>query len=175
MKRKTLLTAFLTLILLSGVISGSGSAEAHDTDRWNDHGRHKGWDRHDDDRNDWSRGRGYSYDYNDRYSAYPIVRINLSPWDRADISRRMEREYWEKCRTVAGQRYHNCGSSYSGHGMSYRTGSKLPPQAVVWNVPRSVTPYLPRATHGTRYVWVDRDILLITSDGGIVLDSVRIR
>lgn len=185
MNRTPFLTAALVLTILTSSLATTTQALAHD-DRWQDNRHHderyngRG---HDDDRGWDDRGRGRDrnnswprqvYDYNDSYSTQNIVRINISPWDRKDLSREIDREYWEKCRTVAGQRYYNC-SNYSGHGMSYRIGQKLPPQAVAWNVPRNALTYLPRASHGTRYIWVDRDILLISSNSGIILDAVRVR
>ena len=182
MNRTILLTAAFALTVLTSGLAPTGHALAHDNDRWQDSrhdDRYDGRDHDDRGRNDRGRDRNDSwprqvYNYNDTYSPQNIVRINISPWDRKDLSREIDREYWEKCRTVAGQRFYNC-TNYSGHGMSYRIGQKLPPQAVAWNIPRNALTYLPRASHGTRYIWVDRDILLISTNSGIILDAVRVR
>lgn len=149
----------LTLFLLALTVSGGiSAAAAHESNRHEDtHYRI------------WTR----PYDRQP-----PRYDISLTPWDRQTVSALMEKEFYQRCRQ--NQRDHrewnsrsNCNRN-SGHGMAYRVGNRLPPQTIAWSVPRSVRPYLPRPASGTQYLWVNRDILLVASNSGMVLDAIRV-
>lgn len=116
----------------------------------------------DDDRdyryyNQWNNP-GYRYNY---------TRINLSPREESRVRRDLQRYYFDKCGSTNWRNAHGCQPV--GYRNGWRIGEPLPPHAVVWPLPYSVYYNLPAPGYGTRYAWVDRDILLL-SDRGTILD-----
>ena len=165
------MTRLRSLILTASVLfitaSGGAAAFAHDNDRshynssynnnshYNNNGqRHGSYHQH------GKPNKGYDRDYN-------YWSVNLSQYERRDLSRQLDEAYRYQCRNVARNRYYNCGRSEP-----IQIGRKLPPSAVNWNIPGHIAKRLPRSHPDTRYVWVDRDILLVSRWDGTVLDRV---
>lgn len=169
-----------TLALIAGGTLFGTQSHAHDNDRsWEnggpDYTHHSRYDheRHDYDRNDYDRNDYDRRDYHSRYDRHKDYwRINLSSREKERIGWKLEDAYEKRCSTVASRRYYGClppGRSYE-----HRVGNRLSPHVVTWAVPYNVKSMLPSPRYGTRYVWADRDILLVSNDTGVVLDVVRL-
>lgn len=163
----------LTCTALTAVLAGTSGAQADDRNRggWSDpHYPAYNYNQsyHNDHDRDWDDHRGYDdrYDHRSDYR-YNYWNVSLSPWEREEATRRLYDAYNDKCGTRAGRSYYNCRSP-----QAYQIGRRLPSNIVFWNVPGNVSARLPRPQHGTQYIWVDRDILLISYGDRTVLDRV---
>lgn len=136
----------LTTLLLS--VAASAPADAHERAEKQHH------------RPEVSRSWSNRHDGDHQY------RIWLSGYQESRIQRELRASYFNKCRNR-----HGCTSS-SNWGRRYQIGYPLPPHAVVWRMPNTVHRYLPPPAYGTRYVWVDRELLLISDRTGTILDIV---
>lgn len=158
----------------------------HDSLAKNDHGKYKGyekqyhreyrgsdkhdsWDKHDNDRDgrDWRRGRDDDRRYDHDHDR---VRIQISQPNVIVVRERLQPYYYSKC--PPGLRRKHNGCLPPGHAKNYYIGQPLPTYVEYWAVPRDVLVSLPPAPYGTRYIWVDRDILLISEASKLVLDAV---
>lgn len=164
------------LTLVAGATLLSGASLARDNDRYDNNGRgnndryqERSYNNHDrNDRNDWRNDRD-----DRRYSKpAPSYRVNLSPAQYRDLNRRMETAYWQRCSVSSHGRYYDCSPARYSR-VNYVVGRPLPRHAQVWDVPYNVRYSLPRPYANTRYVWVDRDILLIDQRDNTILDIIR--
>ena len=163
------MTFLRSLVLTASVLilsaTGGSTVFAHDN---NTNGNHYGsYQQH---------GYPYkSYDRYDRYDrhdrdnrSYNYWNVNLSPREREDASRRFYEAYSRQCGSnMAWRTYYGCDKF-----QPYQVGRRLEPGIVTLNLPGSVTRSLPRPHPDTRYVWVNRDILLVSKWDGTVLDRV---
>lgn len=153
------------LTLATGAVLFSGVSYARDNDdRWNGYSR------------DNNQGRyERSYDQNDNrrdYRPENNYKVNLTPSQYRNMNRSMQTAYWQKCSVSPHGRYYDCTPTRYSQ-VNYVVGRPLPRQTVVWDVPYNVRYSLPRPYANTRYVWVDRDILLIDQRDNTVLDIIR--
>ncbi len=150
------MTKLRTLIVftlgLAALMAQVPDAAAHERDHGRGH--RSGWERH--DRDDGRRER----------SSYWQAR--LDPRERREAERKLSKAYERKCGTVAGRGYYNCRNFHQ----PYKIGRRLPSNTSFWMLPGNVAMHLPRARSGTEYIWVDRDILLISRHDRTVLDRV---
>ena len=171
--RSFLLMALTALVL----IPATGHARDRDDDRNYDRNRGNN-NSHYHGHGNWNgnNGRGHSYykpnynphqwnNYNNRYT---YTRVNLSSRDESRVRRDLQRYYFDKCGGVYWRNSHGCQPVGARYG--YRIGEPLSPHAVVWSLPSSVYYNLPPPQYGTRYAWVDRDLLLISEGRGTILD-----
>lgn len=154
------------LTLAAGAALFSGASYARDNDnRWNyqqSYNQNRGGYERDYNRYDNHRYDDRRYDY----------RVNLTPQQYRNMSRSMQTAYWQKCSVTPHGRYYDCTPARYNQ-VNYVVGRPLPRQTVVWDVPYNVRYSLPRPYANTRYVWVDRDILLIDQRDNTVLDIIR--
>jgi hypothetical protein len=163
LNRRNLMAALAALCLFP--VAGA----AHADDRHWDDNRRPNYDRsyhHDHGRDNYNDARNYNQWNNSRYR-YNYTRINLSPREESRVRRDLQRYYFDKCGSTNWRNAYGCQPVGNRNG--WRIGEPLPPHAVVWPLPYSVYYNLPQPSYGTRYVWVDRDLLLL-SDRGTILD-----
>ncbi len=98
------------------------------------------------------------------------VLVSLDDPSIHSIADRLQPYYTRKCPPGLAKKHNGCLPP--GHARGYRIGEPL--IGGYWPVPGDVAVLLPRAPYGSRYVWVDRDILLISEATKKVLDAVVI-
>lgn len=118
---------------------------------------------------DHAKGHGKSSHSVQRESGDKVL-ISLDEPHIHDIAVRLEPYYTRKCPPGLAKKHNGCLPP--GHARGYVIGAPLP--GGYWPVPEDVLVMLPRAPIGSRYVWVDKDILLISEATKKVLDAVVI-
>ncbi len=169
--RSLFLTALAALVLFPA------TGYARDDDR---HDRNRGNHNSSNHGSSYNYGHGHGQSYykpnhwdnkkwnNNSNHRYTYTRINLSSREESRVRRDLQRYYYDRCGSVTGRNSYGCQPV--GYRYSHRIGQPLPPHAVVWSLPHNVYYNLPSPSYGTRYAWVDRDLLLISEDRGTVLD-----
>lgn len=157
---RPLLTCVLAALVL---IPTTAHARDDDRNRGHQHNHTRYYSHH---------GHGQSYykpnHWNSNNHRYTYTRIDLSPREESRVRRDLQRHYFDRCGGVNWRNARGCQPT--GYRYGYNIGDRLPPHAVVWSVPQSVYYNLPAPRYGTRYAWVDRDLLLISEDRGTVLN-----
>jgi len=136
----------IILALFLGMCLTTPAAAKHDKDK--DHGRQ--WE-HADKRHD-------------------RILISLDEPRIVTIRSRLQPYYVRHCPPGLAKKHNGCLPP--GHAKRYIIGQPLPYEVVYWDVPPEVITLLPAAPYGTRYVWVDKDVLLISEASKKVLDAV---
>lgn len=152
----------LVLSFVAGALLLGTPAFAHDNGRWhnNDNYNYRYYDR-----------SGYHDRYdNDRYRRVEYYQVNLTPRQWQDARRYMNNAYWDRCNNRG--RYSGC-QTY-GRQVYFNRGDYLPRHINTWQVPHNVLTILPPAPRGARYVWVDRDVLLVRDNDLSILDVIRL-
>ncbi len=175
--RSCLSAAIFAAVTLLALLPSS--AKAYDDNRYWDNDRnrshndrpyngpYRGHDHEHDRGRDDDRDYRYYNQWNNPNYRYNYTRINLSPREESRVRRDLQRYYFDKCGGPNWRNARGCQPVNSRNG--WHIGQPLPPHAVVWPLPYSVHYNLPAPAYGTRYAWVDRDILLL-SDRGTILD-----
>lgn len=122
-----------------------------------DHAKHKG-------------GKSAHSDYRGGGHDDDKVLISLGDDRVHSIADRLRPYYAKKCPPGLAKKHNGCLPP--GHAHGYRVGAPLP--GGYWPVPDDVVVLLPRAPYGAKYVWVDKDILLISEATKKVLDAAVI-
>lgn len=146
---------------------GKGNSEhsgSHKSGRGGDWDRDDHRGRGDWDHNDDHHGRR-DWDHNDDHFT-----INLNFNQRQAVYDRLEPYYVRKCPPGLAKKHNGCLPP--GHAKQYVIGQPLPAGVTWWPVPSDVLMTLPPAPYGAQYVWVDRDVLLVTEATKKVLDAV---
>jgi hypothetical protein len=114
----------------------------------------------------YSQGHG-KHDFDDHHhfaqldqDRVIIIREKLAPY------------YHEHCPPGLAKKHNGCLPP--GQAKKYRVGYVLPAYVEYWDVPSDVLVLLPAAPPGARYVWVDRDILLMSEATKKILDATVI-
>ena len=110
-----------------------------------------------------SKGKGHGDDR---------VLFNLGGNDRDSIRDLLMPHYRRHCPPGLAKKTPACIPP--GQAKKYSIGQPLPRWVDYWPVPGDVLARLPAAPHGAQYVWVDRDILLISEATKKVLDAAVI-
>lgn len=124
------------------------------------------------------RGKGYDYYDGNHYdgnraSRHPDRVLMALDGPRIDVIRsHMHPYYAKKCPPGLAKKRNGCLPP--GHARHYVIGQPLPPGIAYWDVPPDVLALLPPAPSYARYVWVDKDVLLISEATKKVLDAVVI-
>lgn len=87
-----------------------------------------------------------------------VIRERLSPY------------YQKQCPPGLAKKHNGCLPP--GQAKKYRVGRIY--TGAFWDVPEDVLELLPAAPHGSRYIWVDRDILLISEATKKIIDATVI-
>ncbi|MBI1275086.1 hypothetical protein GC177_03855 [bacterium] len=91
--------------------------------------------------------------------------------EREAIGNRLRPYYREHCPPGLAKKY---GCMPPGHVKHYVVGEVLPATTTYWEVPRDVVVMLPPPPPRAQYIWVDKDILLISEATKKVLDAAVI-
>lgn len=89
-----------------------------------------------------------------------ILRTNFAPY------------YGKHCPPGLAKKHNGCLPP--GQAKRYAIGQTLPEGLEYWNLPPDMLTLLPHAPRGTRYVGVDKDVLLISEAGKKVLDAITL-
>jgi hypothetical protein len=125
---------------------------------------------------DYGKGRSHSNqkhrhnDYYERDESKASVFVNIEASRVHAIRSRMEPYYYRKCPPGLAKKRNGCNPP--GQVKHYRVGHAIPSYVDYWAVPQDVLVLLPPAPAYTQYVWVDRDILLISEASKKVLDAI---
>jgi hypothetical protein len=98
------------------------------------------------------------------------VLVNLDQ-DRVVVIRDKLMPYYQKHCPPGLAKKHN-GCLPPGQAKKYRIGDIY--HGHYWDVPGDVLVLLPAAPHGSRYIWADRDVLLISEATKKILDATVI-
>lgn len=99
------------------------------------------------------------------------VLISLDDDRHALVRSHLQPYYVKHCPPGLAKKHNGCLPPGQAKKL-YTIGQPL--RADYWPVPQEVMSYLPAAPVGTRYVWVDRDVLLISEATKKVLDATVI-
>lgn len=153
---------YAVIAVLSLSVASYMTTEAYakpDKEHGKGHGKAKGKEK--------SKGKGGKHHGDD-----DKIRISLDGDVRVRIEQLMGSHYRRHCPPGLAKKHNGCRPP--GQAKKYVIGQPLPGYVDYWPVPRDVLDLLPIAPHGSRYVWVDRDVLLISEATKKVLDATVI-
>lgn len=160
-KQNKLLILLGTASLGLAIICASphiANAKDHGDDHGNGRGKHeKKWDR-DDDNEKHSRTISRSSSY------------RFQPAEREVIIRYLTRDYGGKCPPGLAKKHNGCIPP--GHQARYRPGIILDNEAEWQEPPVEIIEHLRPAPIHTRYVMVDKNVLLVSEATKKILDAV---
>jgi hypothetical protein len=96
---------------------------------------------------------------------------SLNKEEIEDIGNALRVRYRMYCPAGLGQKY---GCQPRGQAKRYIIGQDLPGKLPFWDVPENVIALLPKAPAGSRYIWVDRDIVQVAGPAMKVMDAVQV-
>ncbi len=152
---------YAAIAVLTIGVASYATTEAYakpDKEHGKSHGKSKGKD----------KGKhGSHHDFDD-----DKVRISLGSDVRVRIEQLMGTHYRRHCPPGLAKKHNGCRPP--GQVKRYVIGQPLPGYLSYWPVPGDVLDLLPVAPYGSRYIWVDRDILLISEATKKILDATVI-
>lgn len=168
---------FMAILLLATSSLATPAMAKHGNERGHGNGHHEDDNRHndwDDDDHDNDRHGDHDRDRDDHRTVYRghddgRVLINLSVDQRQVIYERLQPVYVRRCPPGLAKKHNGCLPP--GHAQHYVIGQPLPQGTVVWEVPQDVLVALPPPPPAAQYVWVDRNVLLVSEASKKVLDA----
>ncbi len=138
----------------------------------NDKGHGKGNKHVSKSHGDHHKGGGNNREYHDydHNRDGDGLTINLNFNQQQAVYDRLHPYYVHKCPPGLKKKHNGCLPP--GHAKQYIVGQPLPAGVTYWPLPQDVLMTMPPAPYGAQYVWVDRDVLLISEATKKVLDAV---
>lgn len=98
--------------------------------------------------------------------------LGLSAPEKERLSTRFATHYRKHCPPGLAKKHNGCLPP--GQAKHYAVGQVLPDDFIYWDVPSDVLTLLPAAPRGSRYIAVDKDVLLINEGTKKILDAITL-